>query len=71
MPKNKRYISVRAKCPYYRSQETQKIYCAGIQPNTATVITFLYPGDRVTYEAKYCECNYTECKMFKAEESAE
>lgn len=64
MPKKKKYISTNAKCPYYKCQERQKIYCVGVQPDSAIVLTFSYPGDRVSYQDEYCMCAPQECKLY-------
>ena len=71
LPKNKRYISERATCPYYRSQERQKIYCEGVERDTAIVLTFSYPGDRVAYEEHYCEGKHSECKIYRTKGDAD
>lgn len=66
MTKNtKKYFSLKAICPHYKSEERQIIYCSGIQKDTALHIAFAYPSDRVEYKEKYCESNYKNCRLAK------
>ena len=63
--KNKKYLSLKAICPYYKSEEKQLIYCEGVQRDTALHISFSYPADKVKYREKYCENCYKECRIAK------
>lgn len=65
MPKNMRYLSLKATCPHYKSEEKQLIYCRGVQKDTALHVAFAYPADKVEYKEKYCEDCYQECRIAK------
>lgn len=65
MPKGNKYLSLKAICPHYKSEEKHIIYCRGVQKDTATHMAFAYPADKVAYKEKYCEANYKECRIAK------
>ena len=65
MPNNRRYLSLKAVCPYYKSEEKQIIYCKGFKPDTALHIAFAYPADKVEFKEQYCESKYESCKIAK------
>ena len=72
MPKNtKKYFSLKAICPHYKSEERQLIYCRGIQKDTAMHIAFAYPSDKVSYKEKHCEKCYQECRIAKMLEGSD
>ena len=71
MPNNRRYLSLKAVCPHYKSEEKQILYCRGIQDDTALHIAFAYPADKVAYKEKYCEDCYQECRIAKMLEEAD
>ena len=63
MRKN-RYISVRAKCPYYKSEDTNIIYCKGVQPDTSLHLAFAYPGEKTDYREECCTEDYESCSIY-------
>ena len=65
MPNNRRYLSLKAVCPHYKSEEKQILYCRGLQQDTALHIAFAFPADKVAYKEKYCEDCYHECRIAK------
>lgn len=65
MKSTKRFFSLKAVCPRYKSEDKQMIYCEGIQKDTATHMAFAYPADKVAYKEKYCEDHYQECRIAK------
>ena len=58
-------MSLKAVCPYYKSEEKQLIYCKGLQADTALHIAFAYPADKVAYKERHCEDNYKDCGIAK------
>ena len=65
MPKGNKYLSLKAICPFYRSEEKHLIYCKGVQEGTATHMAFSYPAAKVAYKEKYCEKHYKACRIAK------
>lgn len=59
------------KCPYYKGEEKQLIYCKGVQLDTALRMGFSFPVDKMEYKEKYCEDCYKECRIAKMLEEAD
>lgn len=59
----KRYIAQNVKCPFYHSEDAQKIYCEGIQKGSSLHLAFGSKTDKKLYKAKFCiEC-HNECAL--------
>lgn len=59
---SKRYISDVAKCPYYKSEDTHRIFCDGPEEGSSTHIAFSTPDGKRQYEYRYCYgMNYPKC----------
>lgn len=61
----KRYFSVYAVCPFYCSEDAQKIYCEGLQENTSIHLAFQSAADKKDYKKAFC-CsmkNYDNCRI--------
>lgn len=69
--KGNKYLSLKAICPHYKSEEKHMIYCRGIQKDTSTHIAFAFPADKLAYKEKFCESRYKECKILKMLEGAD
>lgn len=67
----KRFFSLKAICPHYKSEDKQVLYCEGIQKDTAMHIAFAYPADKVAYKEKHCESNYQDCRIAQMLEDAD
>lgn len=66
--KSKRYASASAKCPYYKAQEAQIIFCTGIEEGHALHQAFATPMQRKLYGRMYCETDWTRCPYAKIQE---
>lgn len=70
----KRYIDPKARCPYYHSEDAQKIYCDGVQEGTAIHLAFGSKTDKKDYKQEFCKEEFGSCKiagmMKKGEEGA-
>ena len=62
----KYYVSVYVQCPFYHSEEAQKIHCEGIEGKGTSLHNVF--GDRNElrrYKERYCCGNYEKCKLAK------
>ena len=57
----KRHESYKAVCPFYRSQDPQRICCEGITDYCSTHQAFGDSKRRKEYSKNYCYSNYEEC----------
>lgn len=60
----KHTVSVRAVCPYYRHENSQMIYCDGVQDGSVVHLAFSNKIDSRGYKKQYCQKNYESCKIF-------
>lgn len=61
----KRYFSTYVVCPYYCSEEPQKIYCEGCKEKTTIHLAFESSKDKKDYKKAFC-CsmkNYDNCRI--------
>lgn len=61
----KRYISAHALCPFYHSEDRQKIYCEGVVPGSSLHLAFGDAKEFRSYMEYYCRCNYNSCPIAK------
>lgn len=60
----KHYESKSAMCPFYHSEEKQKIHCEGILPYTTIHMAFMSQADLRKHKQKYCHCmDYDKCPI--------
>lgn len=64
--KSKRRESRCAKCPFYDSEEAQKVVCEGVKENTGIHICFETPASLREYKIEFCYNNYQGCIIYKA-----
>lgn len=64
--KSKRRESRCAKCPFYDSEEAQKVVCEGVKENTGIHICFETPASQKEYKHEFCYNNYQGCIIYKA-----
>lgn len=57
----KRQVSYKAVCPFYHSQDPQRICCEGITDYCSTHQAFGDAKKRKEHSLKYCNDNYMEC----------
>ena len=63
--KKNRYTSARVKCPYYKSEDTHKIYCKGVQEDTALHLAFAFPAEKADYREECCIEDYEGCPIYQ------
>lgn len=52
---------VLVKCPYYKFEEKQKIFCEGVQEGTALHLAFDTPSNLKDYKKQFCKGCYSRC----------
>ena len=57
----KHRADVLVKCPYYKFEEKQKIFCEGVQEGTALHLAFDIPSNLKDYKKCYCKEGYNQC----------
>ena len=57
----KRYISKEVQCPFYHSEEPQKICCEGIWEENTIHLCFGTPSQQTEYKEIFCNTNYHNC----------
>lgn len=60
-------VSVYTKCPYYRREEPQKIFCEGVEPGTSIHLAFGSAGQKKDYEKLYCKACWPKCLIAQAQ----
>ncbi len=61
----KKYISVKAVCPYYEHESRQMIDCTGPFRDTVTHITFASASNAYEYKKNYCRADFKKCPIYK------
>lgn len=61
----KRYIAKNVECPFYHSEDAQKIYCEGIQKGSSLHLAFGSKTDKKAYKAKHCLLCHRDCALAK------
>ena len=59
----KRHISVEVICPFYRSEDGQRICCEGVEDNSSIHVVFPTPQRKQNYSFKQCCRDYDECMV--------
>lgn len=54
-------VSIYVKCPYYRREEKQKIFCEGVQEGTSIHLAFDSPANLKRYMECYCKKEFNQC----------
>lgn len=64
----RRYFNSSSKivCPYFLTKARRSIRCEGVVDKCYTELSFRTDGERADHEDLYCECNYNECPIAKA-----
>ena len=62
----KRYVSVNAICPFYRSEEKQKVYCEGVKKGSSIHLAFGDAKYLKIYMDEHCRSDYETCIIAKA-----
>ena len=53
-------------CPFYKKENRQVIYCAGVQENSSIHVTFGECSACKTYKDTKCQVDYESCPVYKA-----
>lgn len=61
----KRYIAKNVECPFYHSEDAQKIYCDGPELGSWLHLAFGSKTDLKIYKAKFCCCDFGKCAIAK------
>ena len=59
----KHMISNKAICPCYKHEDSQVIYCDGVQDGSVIHLAFASKTDAKEYKAKYCRNDYKSCEI--------
>ena len=65
----KRRDSKFARCPFFRGEDPQKIYCEGVQKGTAIHLAFASRTEKKQYGERYCNKCFTACRVFRMNDS--
>ena len=57
------YISKFVQCPFYHKDETQVIYCEGVEENTTTHLAFGSRNRCRDYKKEYCCYAWWDCRV--------
>lgn len=57
----KRYVDDSVRCPFYKSEERQKIFCEGLIPRSSSIQAFATPKAQKDYEDYYCKKCWEKC----------
>lgn len=49
------------KCPYFKCEERQTIFCEGAEENSAIHHAFSTPQQRKDYQTRFCKTNWKKC----------
>lgn len=55
------YVSTAAICPFYRMEETTKIYCKGIEEGALSIQSF--KKDCKGYKDRFCKASWARCPV--------
>lgn len=59
---SKRYVSDVVKCPWYKCEDRQRIFCEGPMPGSSIHVAFSTPESRRDYERALCKTmDYAKC----------
>ena len=61
----KHRADVLVKCPYYKFEEKQKIFCEGVQDGTAIHLAFDTTPNLKQYKKHFCKGCYNQCLLAK------
>lgn len=61
----KHRADVLVKCPYYKFEEKQKIFCEGVQEGTAIHLAFDTTPNLKQYKKHFCKGCYNQCLLAK------
>lgn len=59
----KRHISKEALCPFYHSEDSNRVCCEGIEEGSTIHVVFQSPNKKKAYSRRYCCGDYKACKV--------
>lgn len=59
----KRRADVLVKCPYYKFEEKQKIFCEGVQEGTSIHLAFDTNPNLKDYKKRFCDRCWHTCQI--------
>ncbi len=65
----KHQVCKKAICPYYKKEDSQVIYCDGVEGSSSLHVTFASKTDALEYKKTYCRDKYMRCEICKLHES--
>ena len=57
----KRRLDAFVKCPYYKGEEKQMIFCEGVQEGSALHLAFNTSTNLKDYKNRFCKECYNQC----------
>lgn len=64
----KHMISSQVKCPYYKHEDSQMIYCDGVQDGSTIHLAFANKTEALDYKKSFCRTCYSDCHIFRMHE---
>lgn len=58
------YTRKSVECPFYKKENTQVVYCAGIEENSSIHVAFGNATDCKIYKDTVCGGAYKKCRVF-------
>ena len=59
----KRHISNEVLCPFYHSEDSNRICCEGLEEDSTIHVVFSSSKRKTAYSRRYCCSEYKACKM--------
>ncbi|MGM9548254.1 MAG: hypothetical protein ACI3V5_00200 [Faecousia sp.] len=59
----KHRVDAIVKCPYYKCEERQLLFCEGVQEGTALHLAFSTPDGLAEYKNRFCKGRYCGCSI--------
>lgn len=63
--KRKQYRSKTILCPFYKKEESQVIYCEGVEDGTSTHLAFGNASACAKYKCEKCRTTYQMCRIYQ------
>ena len=59
----KRHISNEVLCPFYHSEDSNRVCCEGLEDDSTIHVVFQSSRKKTAYSTKYCCERYKSCKV--------
>lgn len=67
----KHRVARNARCPFYKHEDTQVIYCDGVSGQTVIHLAFANSTDALAYKRAFCRSEYQLCRIAQMLEEIE